>query len=85
MTTSTARADASWWHALTLAERLPAPAAIADAADDAAARRLERWRAQSPFLDAAAFAAYWAACGVDRAGLAALLGEEAAEAEVVDL
>jgi hypothetical protein len=57
MTTPAAGADAAWWEALTLAERLPAPPCAAPNAS--ALRRLQRWREQSAFLDEAQFAAYW--------------------------
>ena len=77
MTTSAPGIEPTWWHALTLAERLPAPASHPTPAADAA-RRLERWRGQCAFLDAAAFAAYWDACGAGLDDLAALLAEDAA-------
>jgi type 2 lantibiotic biosynthesis protein LanM len=77
MTTPAAGADAAWWEALTLAERLPAPPFAAPNASTL--RRLQRWREQSAFLDEAQFAAYWATCGITQADLAALLTEDAAE------
>lgn len=76
MTTPAADADAAWWEALPLAERLPAPPFAAPNAS--ALRRLQRWREQSAFLDEAQFAAYWATHGITQADLAALLTEDAA-------
>jgi len=76
MTTPAAGADAAWWEALTLAERLPAPPFAAPSTS--ALRRLQRWREQSAFLDETQFAAYWTTHGITQADLAALLTEDAA-------
>lgn len=74
----TGQSAVTWWPALTLAERLPVPQTDAPPlAFSAASQRLGRWRKQTTFLDAAAFAAYFAAVGVTDRQLEALLAERA--------
>ncbi|MEX1019709.1 MAG: type 2 lanthipeptide synthetase LanM family protein [Litorilinea sp.] len=63
----------AWWQALSLSERAPTPNGVE--IPDAVARRLQRWRAQTAFLDDAAFEAYFAAQGIEPRQLAALLAE----------
>jgi type 2 lantibiotic biosynthesis protein LanM len=72
-------ADPAWYHALTLRERM-APAAqqpIADPAIDLgrAQQRMQDWKAQPPFQDAACFAQRLAQDGLDEALFLRLLGE----------
>jgi type 2 lantibiotic biosynthesis protein LanM len=73
-----------WYQALSLAERAAAPRPAGDVASATAptaeaaaraARRLERWRAQSPFTQDGYFQRRLAHDRLDIAGLAALLGE----------
>ncbi len=79
-TTIPAVPTAAWYQALRLGERLPLPAAPAESADDAgrqrAARRLDRWLAQSPFAEDGHFGRRLALDGLsDPAQLRALLAE----------
>lgn len=72
-----AQPAATWWEALTLAERLPAPTAGDDG--ERAGRRSSRWREQTAYLDDAAFAAYFLSLGAPRTDLSALLAESPEE------
>jgi hypothetical protein len=75
---------ASWSRALTLRERLAAlreaasPGRLDAAQGERAARRLQRWRSQPPFEDAARFVQRLSADGITEAQLLYLLGTEAA-------
>jgi len=65
-----------WWQALTLGERLhDIPAALAE--NELGVRRLQRWRAETTFLDDQAFAAHLQTEGLTEASFIALLGETA--------
>ena len=69
-------AASPWWAALTMAERLPAPAPQSGQRPAGrAGQRAARWREQTAFLDDAAYAAYFSACEVDANALALLLAE----------
>jgi len=71
-------ADApDWWQAVTLQERLTGAPSLSDP-DEQTQRRLQRWRADTAFLDEAAFIDHLALEGVTPAILAGLLGESAA-------
>lgn len=64
-----------WWQAQTLHERLTSAVATSDA--ELGAKRLARWRKETPGLDEATFAARLQAEGTSVEHLAALLGEPA--------
>lgn len=72
--------DPSWYHALTLAERIALlrerpQIRAAEINTELGTRRLQRWKAQSPFADDAFFARRLAQDGIDEAELLYLLGE----------
>ncbi len=75
--TGTAQQDWSptWWQALTLQERQGGELTAGDAA--VAARRLQRWRAESPLLTDEAFATHCQAEGFTPETLTKLLAEPA--------
>lgn len=76
-------ADAGWFRALLLAERLkslrdaPKDSIPASYDQELALRREAHWRSQPAFSDDACFASRWAAAGIDLDELAYLLGESA--------
>lgn len=73
--------EAEWWLGLPLADRLRPRPATAQASPDLpqqAARRLARWRAQSPFQDDTWFARRLVADGLTVERFLDLLGESAA-------
>lgn len=70
---STAATTPSWWQAQTLHERMVGVVASTD--DELAAKRLARWRKETPGLDDATFVARLEAEGIGVDQLAALLGE----------
>jgi len=63
----------TWWQALTLQERQVGDMAAGDA--EVAARRLQRWRTETPLLTDEAFAARCQSEGFTLATLTALLAE----------
>lgn len=66
----------AWWRASTLSERAPLRLASSDAVDiGRAQRRLERWRLQSPFTNAAYFAQRLTLAGLTEHEFAQILGE----------
>jgi type 2 lantibiotic biosynthesis protein LanM len=73
--------DASWHRAVTLRERIATRDQLCgsprrdDENPDATARRLRRWRSQSPFNDASIFAQRLAADGITEEEFLGLLGE----------
>ena len=73
--TGTAQQDRSptWWQALTLQERQGGELTAGDAA--VAARRLQRWRVETPLLTDEAFATHCQAEGFTLETLMALLAE----------
>jgi type 2 lantibiotic biosynthesis protein LanM len=73
------RMVAAWSRGQPMSERLhPPPGAAGDAAaDEAAGRRLRRWRQQEPFGDRAVWDARLRADGIDEATLRQLLAEPA--------
>lgn len=82
MTASDWLASASWYHALTLAERnalrsVHADAQLPEGSLARGQRILDRWRAQPPFATDPYFAQRLAAWDIDADRLSALLGEPA--------
>jgi len=67
---------ATWWQALTLAERGTA-SAMADTGSDVALRRYQRWLEEANYLDAATVTTYLAEAGFTADELMAILAEDA--------